>query len=66
MAMRDVPIDISAHTPGTARGEERARRHGREPGRTDPNTPRTARDSTSINPQDREPIDPKMPHMPPP
>lgn len=24
-----------------------------------------ARDSTSINPQDREPIDPQMPEMPP-
>ena len=61
----DVPVDISAHTKGTAGGEERARRHGREAGRKDPRAARTATDSTSIDAEAREPIDPRMPHMPP-
>jgi hypothetical protein len=57
--------DVSAHTPGTPRGEERVRREGREPGRDGPRGGRTARDSTSINPDMMAPIDPRMPHMPP-
>lgn len=65
MTNRDKGNDISAHTPGTPRGEERISREGREPGREDPNTVRTARDSTSINPKGCAPIDPKMPHSPP-
>jgi hypothetical protein len=66
MARHEVTPDISAHTPGTPRGEERVRRDGREPGRRDPRFGRTARDATSINPKAREPIDPQMPEMPPP
>ncbi len=58
--------DISAHTPGTPRGEERVQKEGREPGREHPRLGRTARDSTSINPRARDPIDPRMPHLPPP
>jgi hypothetical protein len=59
-------VDISSHTPGTKKGEELARIKGREPGRDDPMTAwRTARDSTSINPDDMAPIDPRMPHLPP-
>jgi hypothetical protein len=54
-----------AHTPGTPRGEERVRRYGREPGREHPMFGRTARDSTSVNPEGRGPIDPRMPQMPP-
>jgi hypothetical protein len=65
MKKQDVPPDISAHTPGTPRGEERVRREGREAGREQPGTERTARDSTSINAAAREPIDRRMPHMPP-
>ncbi len=61
-----VRPDISAHTPGTPRGEERIHREGREPGREDPRQVRTARDSTSIGAEARDPIDPRMPHMPPP
>ena len=57
---------LPAHTPGTAKGEERVRRFGREPGRDDPKVGRTARDSTSINPEDFDPIDPRMPYLPPP
>lgn len=60
-----------AHTPGTGKGEEIKERDGKEPGRHDkeesgegrPAGGSTARDSTSINPQD--PIDPDSPNMPP-
>jgi hypothetical protein len=66
MAHQPVRPDISTHTPGTPRGEERVAREGREPGRKDPRIGRTARDATSIKPEAREPIDPQMPHLPPP
>jgi hypothetical protein len=55
---------ISSHTAGTSRGEEVVTQKGPEPGRE--TGTRTARDSTSINPKARDPIDPRMPHMPPP
>ncbi len=55
---------ISSHSEGTSRGEEVLQRKGPEPGRE--TGTRTARDSTSISPKAREPIDPRMPHMPPP
>lgn len=66
MAGQEVRPDLPAHTPGTPKGEERVQRHGREPGRQDQPHGRTARDATSINPEAREPIDPRMPHLPPP
>jgi hypothetical protein len=66
MARPDVSPDAPSHTPGTAKGEERLLVYGREPGRNDGAPNRTARDSTSINARDREPIDPRMPQMPPP
>jgi hypothetical protein len=66
MAIREVRADISAHTPGTPKGEERVRREGREPGRDDAPGVRTARDATGINPSARGPIDARMPHLPPP
>jgi hypothetical protein len=65
MPNSDPSPDISAHTAGTPRGEERISREGREPGREDPNFVRTARDATSISPGARDPIDPRMPHLPP-
>ena len=65
MTTRDRGNDLTAHTPGTPKGEERISREGREPGREDPNRVRTARDSTSINPAGTAPIDPRMPHLPP-
>ncbi len=55
---------ISSHTKGTSRGEEVLKNKGPEPGRE--TGTRTARDSTSISPKARDPIDPRMPHMPPP
>lgn len=61
----DANAEISSHTPGVPKGEEHVRVHGREPGRQDRKAGRTARDSTSINPAGAEPIDPRMPHMPP-
>ncbi len=66
MAREVVRPDLPAHTPGTPRGEDRVRKDGREPGRQNPRIGRSARDATSINPQAREPIDPRMPHLPPP
>ena len=53
--------ELPSHTPFVRRGEES---NHPEAGRE--NGTRTARDSTGINPKDRDPIDPAMPHMPPP
>ena len=57
--------DVSSHTPGTLKGEEMVSRHGREAGRDDPRHVRTARDATGIAPESKEPIDPRMPYLPP-
>lgn len=65
MFRKEVSPDLTSHTAGTAKGEERVIRHGRESGRGHPNAHRTARDSTSINPDLLAPIDPRMPHLPP-
>jgi hypothetical protein len=56
---------LPSHTPGTPKGEEYVKRHGREPGRDDPRFERTARDATSVSPKKHGPIDPRMPHLPP-
>lgn len=61
--MKNPPPDISAHAPGTQRGEAFAFNGGKEPGREGDS--RTARDSTGINPKKRAPIDPRMPNLPP-
>jgi hypothetical protein len=66
MASFDSRAELPAHTPGVPKGEERVRREGPEPGRENRQLGRTARDSTSINPSARDPIDPQMPHLPPP
>jgi hypothetical protein len=65
MASQDVRPDLPSHTPGTPKGEERVRRHGPEPGRENDKHSRSARDATSINAAARDPIDRRMPHMPP-
>ena len=57
--------DLPHHTPGTMRGEEWVAKKGREQGRQDGVPARTARDSTSINAAHRDPIDPRMPYIPP-
>jgi len=64
MAEQETTPDAPAHTPGTAKGEEKSEDDGMEPGR-DEGEGRTARDSTSINAEERGPIDPRMPDMPP-
>ncbi len=61
--MKNPRPDIDAHTPGTKRGEEWAYKGSKEPGRE--GAARTARDATGINADKREPIDPRMPHLPP-
>jgi hypothetical protein len=65
MNRKDPPKPV--HVPGTNKGEEMVRKHGREPGRDERDTRgyRTARDSTSLNPEQRAPIDPRMPNIPP-
>jgi hypothetical protein len=62
--MKNPPPDIDSHTNGTKRGEDWAYKGGKEPGREGPG--RTARDSTGINHDKRQPIDPRMPNLPPP
>ena len=60
----DTGSDSASHTAGTNKGEEATGNHGKEAGR-DGDTDRTARDSTGVNPDNQEPIDPRMPNMPP-
>jgi hypothetical protein len=61
--MKNPRPDIDAHTPGTKRGEDWTWEGKKEPGRE--GQQRTARDATSINPDKRAPIDPRMPNLPP-
>ncbi len=65
MARFDPRSELPSHTPGTPRGEEMVRKLGREEGRDGRGGGRTARDATSINAPARDPIDPRMPHLPP-
>ena len=62
MVRQDTTPDTPSHTPGTHRGEEWARNQ-KEPGREKQTA--TARSSTGINAKNRDPIDPRMPHLPP-
>ncbi len=70
---QDTSPEAPAHTPGTAKGEEKVMNEGKEPGRLDTNEAgadrpagtSTARNSTSVNAEEMEPIDPEMPNMPP-
>ncbi len=61
--MKNPPRDIDAHMEGTKRGEDWTYMGSKEPGRE--GIGRTARDATSVNPDKRAPIDPRMPHLPP-
>ncbi|MEO6966810.1 MAG: hypothetical protein ABI076_13100 [Acidobacteriaceae bacterium] len=58
MAHQDTTPDKPSHAPGTPRGENRAKP-------LDERRTRMASDATGINPQDRAPIDPRMPNLPP-
>lgn len=53
------------HIPGTSKGEELSVHQGKEPGRGSGKHYRSSRDSTGINPEDRKPIHPDMPELPP-
>jgi hypothetical protein len=61
--MKNPPPDIDAHSSGVKRGEEWAYSGTKEPGREGQG--RTARDATGINADERAPIDPRMPNLPP-
>jgi hypothetical protein len=61
--MKNPPRDIDAHTEGTKRGEQWTWEGRREPGRE--GNGRTSRDATGINADQRAPIDPRMPDLPP-
>jgi hypothetical protein len=71
MAKQQPAPDKPAHTLGTGKGEEQVIRRGREEGRiredsTGANRPAgrsTPRDVTSINPDDRRPVDPESPFL---
>jgi len=59
-------IPKPTHVPGTHEGNEMLRKAGHEPGRMENlRHYRSARDSTSINPERVEPILPEMPNIPP-
>ncbi len=73
MVEQDTTPDAPTRTPGMAKGEEQIENQGKEPGRIDtgtndegrPTAITTARNSSSVNAKEREPIDPAMPNMPP-
>jgi hypothetical protein len=66
--------DTPSHSTGTAKGEETTATEGKEAGRYEeeetgadrPTGGSTPRDSTGINADDEEPIDPESPHYPAP
>ena len=74
----DKEHDARSHSPshdsGTGKGEEKSSTEGKEAGRHDagethaerPAGTSTARDSTSINPENEDPIDPNSPRFPAP
>lgn len=73
MKEHDSKSESPSHDWGTGKGEEKNSTEGKESGRHDlgethadrPAGTSTARDSTSINPENEDPIDPDSPNMPP-
>lgn len=73
MTEHDTSRNATTHDTGTGKGEEQSSSDGKEAGRHDsgashadrPAGGSTARDSTGINADEKEPIDPNMPSMPP-
>lgn len=61
------PPPQPTHVKGIDKGEELARKMGKEPGRGGRGARpyRTARDATAIDPDARNPIHPDSPHIPP-
>ncbi len=72
MSEHDTSRDAPAHDKGVGKGEEVRESDGKESGRHDkeqtgagrPAGESTARDSTRINPDAEEPIDPESPNIP--
>jgi hypothetical protein len=58
MAYQDTTPDAPAHLTGVRKGEERAKPRPQR-------TTRKADDATGINVADRQPIDRRMPNLPP-
>jgi hypothetical protein len=58
MASKDARPDTSAHTTGIRKGQSRAEPLVQRP-------TREAKDATGVNLDQRGPIHPKMPHLPP-
>jgi hypothetical protein len=58
MAYQDTTPDAPSHQPGSRKGENRAQPVSQRP-------TRMTSDASGINPDDRKPIDPRMPIMPP-
>jgi len=61
--MKQPPHPV--HVPGMIKGEETSLKKGKEPGRGGKKAYRNSRDSTSINAEQRAPIHPAMPFLPP-
>ena len=69
----DSKSQSPSHDWGTGKGEEKSSMEGKESGRHDldethadrPAGTSTGRSSTSINPENEDPIDPNSPNMPP-
>jgi hypothetical protein len=68
----DTKVDASAHTPGVSQGNEPGGTAADpgfietgEVGAGRPSMKSTARKSTGINPENRNPIDPNSPNLPP-
>jgi hypothetical protein len=60
---RNPPVDLPAHTPGIKQGNATGN-YERQPGHL-PDGRSTAERSTGINAKKRQPIDPRMPNLPP-
>ncbi len=73
MTEQDISNNALANSSSTAEDKEKTIKEQKEEisqmqeeaGESCPNSDLEARDSTSINPEKREPIDPRMPNMPP-
>jgi hypothetical protein len=73
MTQQEKATDTSSPAPENRKGEEMIEQDGKEAGRFDegetganrPTGTSTARDSTAINAEDENPIDPESPNMPP-
>ena len=59
----DVAPDAPSHTPGIKMGNARGN-YEKQPGHR-PDGRVTAERSTGINPRNEDPIDPRMPNLPP-